>query len=150
LPPPSSTQNGFVVNFQATSRPNSGARRIRQTKVQGFITPDGNSTENCTQSTIYDVNSAGVLSLDDGEVYSTSTGISSILFAPASDVGNITTTWQFSGDTLRWNNEAFLNGTAALCLDQGSNAIYAYFLSVPPASCTPVELRTAPSRSNPC
>lgn len=148
---PSSLEKGFIVNFQTTTRTNTnnGARRARQAEVQGFITPEGEGTEDCINSTIYNISSDGVLSLPDGGTYSASTGVSSILFAPASDIGNITTAWQFVGNTLRWVNDAFLNNTAAICIDRSTMDLFAYFLELPPDRCTPVILYTAPCQSSP-
>lgn len=148
---PSALAKGFIVNFKTTTRTNTnnGARRARQVQVLAFITPEGEGTDDCTHSTIYNLSSDGVLSLPDGGTYSTSTGVSSILFAPADDVGNITTAWQFVGNTLRWVNDAFLNNTAAICFDRSSSSLFAYFLELPPDSCTPVIFYTAPCQSSP-
>ena len=102
--------------------------------------------ENCLASTIYHLNSDGQLSAANGEIYSTTEGVVSEPFIPSAVVGNISTTWQLSGGVLSFNNDAFLNGSASLCMDPISENIEIYFLAVPPSSCIPIFLTTEPCK----
>ena len=74
--------------------------------------------------------------------YSTSPGILSAPFAPSSEIGNISTTWQLVGGTLSWKNSLFSNGTATLCTD-ATGMVQAYFLAAIPDDCRPISLTQA-------
>ena len=137
---PSSTPTGFLINYQA---PGNSALRRRDTL--SFPTLDGQATSACIHSPLFNVDPAGQLSVVNAGVsmtYSTSSGVTSALFAPSSDIQSISTTWQLVAGTLIWKNDAFFNGTAALCGDS-TGAIQAYFLTPVPANCTPIFLREA-------
>ena len=106
---------------------------------------DGQSTSSCIHSPLFTIDGAGQLSVVNAGtymIYSTSPGVSSALFAPSGDVGNISTTWSLAGGVLSWKNFVFSNSTASLCSDP-SGAIQAYFLATPPANCTAISLNTA-------
>jgi len=111
---------------------------------QKFIKADGTTTEDCNTSNIYTLNFEGQLSVQSGAIYSISNGVTSEPFVPSTSPGSITTTWELSDSSIQWNNELFLidNGTAALCLDGQTNQVNVYFLTIPPATCTPVFLTT--------
>ena len=126
-----------------------GNLRIRQDNVRGYITQAGQRVEDCRKSMIYNLDYNGVLSIGNGEVYSTSSGVVSKQFTPSPVIGNISGTWQLTnstGNILVWSNSAFLNGIAALCLDQESQTILTYFLLAPPSSCTRLIFSTASGR----
>ena len=137
---PSSTPAGFLINYQAPSN-----SRLLRRDVEMFPTLDGQSTSACILSPLFKVDPAGQLSVVNAGTpmtYSTSPGISSAPFAPSSETGNISTTWQLVGGTLSWQNSLFLNGTAALCTD-ATGAVQAYFLAAIPDDCTPISLTQA-------
>lgn len=106
--------------------------------TSGFITPAGTVSSDCTKSSVCYINGQGQLSLASGGIYATNASVASELFAPS--VGTISTTWQLSGAVAKWNNAAFNNGAAALCLDPNAGTVSAYFTISPPASCIPVVL----------
>ena len=137
---PSSTPAGFLINYQAP-----GASRLLRRDVEKYPMLDGQSTSACVDSPLFNVDPAGQLSavnVGTSMTYSTSPGTISALFAPSSNVGNVSTTWQLAAGTLSWNNSLFSNGTASLCSDP-TGAIQAYFLAPVPANCTAISLRQA-------
>lgn len=106
---------------------------------------DGQSTSACVHSPLFNLDSAGQLSVVNAGTsmtYSTSPGITSALFAPSSNVGDVSTTWQLAAGTLSWKNSLFSNGTASLCTDP-TGAIQAYFLEPVPPNCTAISLKQA-------
>ena len=135
---PSTTPAGFLVGFQP-SNPIAPQLRRRQA-LQGYITPDGKLTSDCSASPILAVTPEGELSAADGEIYSTSQGTESGPFIASSSPGNISTIWQLSDGTLRFNNASFLNGAASICANGGS--VEAYYLIEPPPTCSPGVLTT--------
>ena len=135
---PSTTPAGFLVGFQPSNRIAPQLRR-RQA-LQGYITPDGQLTSDCSASPILAVTPEGELSAADGEIYSTSQGTESGPFIASSSPGNISTIWQLSDGTLRFNNASFLNGAASICANGGS--VEAYYLIEPPPTCSPGVLTT--------
>ena len=135
---PSTTPAAFLVGFQP-SNPIAPQLRRRQA-LQGYITPDGQLTSDCSASSILAVTPEGELSAADGEIYSTSQGTESGPFIASSNPGNISTIWQLSDGTLRFNNASFLNGAASICANGGS--VEAYYLIEPPPTCSPGILTT--------
>ena len=137
---PSSTPTGFLINYQAP-----GNNVLRRRDTLNYPTLDGQATSACIHSPLFSVDPAGQLSVVNvgtSMTYSTSSGVTSALFAPSSDIQSISTTWQLVAGTLIWNNDVFLNGTASLCGDP-TGGIQAYFLTSIPANCTPISLREA-------
>ena len=135
---PSTTPAAFLVGFQP-SPPTAPQFRRRQA-LQGYITPDGKLTSDCSASPILAVTPEGELSVADGEIYSTSQGTEYGPFIASSDPGNISTIWQLSDGTLRFNNASFLNGVASICTNGVS--VEAYYLIEPPPTCSPGILTT--------
>ncbi len=135
---PSTTPAAFLVAFQPS---NSIAPQLRRRQaLQNYITPDGKLTSDCSASPILAVTPKGELSAADGEIYSTSQGTESGPFIASSNPGNISTIWQLSDGTLRFNNASFLNGAASICANGGS--VEAYYLIEPPPTCSPGVLTT--------
>ena len=134
---PSSTPPGFLISYQAP--PNSPLQRRDNSQ---FPTLNGQSTSACIHSPLFNVDSAGRLSVVNAGTsmtYSTSPGKASAPFAPSSNVGNISTAWSLVDGTLLWKNSAFLNGVASLC-ENSMGAIQAYFLELPLPDCSPISL----------
>lgn len=137
---PSSTSVGFLISYQAP-----GNSPLLRRDVESFPTLDGHSTSACIHSPLFNLDSAGQLSVVNAGTsmtYSSSPGVISALFAPSGNVGNISTTWQLTAGTLSWQNSLFVNGTASLCSDP-TGAIQAYFLAPIPANCTAISLTQA-------
>ena len=133
---PSATPPTFLVGFQP-SLPIPPQLRRRQ--VQEYITPDGQLTSDCSASAILAVTPEGELSAGDGGIYSTSQGTESGPFIASRYPGGISTTWQVSDGTLRFNNASFHNGAASICASGG--LVEAYYLIEPPPTCSPGVLR---------
>ena len=134
----STTPAAFLVGFQP-SNPTAPQLRRRQA-LQGYITPNGQLTSDCSASPILAVTPEGELAAADGEIYSTSQGTESGPFIASSNPGNISTIWKLSDGTLRFNNASFLNGEASICANGGS--VEAYYLIEPPPTCSPGVLTT--------
>ena len=134
---PSTTPPSFLVGFQP-SNPIAPQLRRRQI-LQEYVTPDGKLTSDCSASAQLAVTPAGELSAGDGGIYSTSQDTESGPFIASSNPGNISTTWQVSDGTLRFNNASFLNGAASICATGSS--VEAYYLIEPPQTCSPGVLR---------
>ena len=133
----------FLVSFQVATRTYNGHMLRRQDTTGSFITFEGAATANCLESLLYSINALGQLSVTDGRIFSFSKRVGSARFVPSTSVGGISTTWELSGPTLRFDNSTFLNGTATLCLDTLSNTIEVYYLEAPPITCSPVVLTVA-------
>ena len=137
---PSSTPAGFLINYQAP-----GNSLLLRRDVLELPTLDGQGTSACIHSPLFNLDPAGQLSVVNAGTsmtYSTSPGVISALFAPSSDIGNVSTTWQLAAGILSWKNNLFSNGTASLCTDS-TGAIQAYFLAPIPANCTAITLTEA-------
>lgn len=137
---PSATPPSFLAGFQP-SLPILPQIRRRQS-IQEYITPDGQLTSDCSASAILAVTPEGELSAGDRGIYSTSQGTESGPFIASINPGDISTTWQVSDGTLRFNNASFLNGAASICA--ASSSVEAYYLTVPPPTCSPGVLRPIP------
>ena len=110
---------------------------------------NGQSTGACIHSPLFKLNPAGqllVVNAGSPMTYSTSRDKISSPFAPSTNVGNISTTWQLVDGVLSWRNNIFLNGIASLCSDP-LEAIQAYFLEQPAPGCTPITLSQAPGKN---
>ena len=137
---PSATPREFLITLQAAIHGPDDRQLPRQEATSQYISPAGKATTNCLNSSIYTINNAGQLSVDDGKVYSTSHGIKSAVFAPSDHIGDISSDWQLLSNSVQWKNENFSNDTASICLDSISHTLMAYFLVPPPESCTSVLL----------
>ena len=136
----SATPPSFLAGFQP-SLPTPPPLRRRQS-LQEYITPDGQLTFDCSASAILTLTPEGELSAGDGGIYSTSQGTESGPFIASRNPGDISTTWQVSDGTLQFNNASFHNGAASICASGSS--VEAYYLTEPPATCSPGVLRRIP------
>ena len=136
-----SNQPGFLVAL--ASSPNSRLRRGADTSLR-YITSNGKLIPYCDPSPTYSLTPNGQLAIQDGAIYSTSKGVKFMPFVPSLSPSNVSTTWQLSHGFLKWNNKAFFNGTALVCLDATSNTFEIYFSAPPPTSCARVTLMTVP------
>ena len=135
-----SSATGFLIKYQAPDN-----SPLRRRDVERFPTLDGQSTSACIHSPLFKLNPAGQLSVVNAGpsmIYSTSPGKIAAPFAPSSNVGNVSTTWQLAAGILSWKNSLFSEGTASLCTDP-AGAIQAYFLEPIPVDCTPIILLQA-------
>ncbi|KAG8531810.1 uncharacterized protein KY384_003446 [Bacidia gigantensis] len=112
----------------------------------GFVTANGTSNQDCSKSTTgFFTGGSGVLSLlDDKEsIYSVDYGVPFAPFIPSRTKHAISSFWRMENNTLRWDNAAFLGGTARFCLSAGNN-ITAYFLIGLPEDCNAIQLQVKP------
>ncbi|KAL6718911.1 hypothetical protein ACLMJK_003146 [Lecanora helva] len=110
----------------------------------GYVGSDGQSTNNCYDSTEYVLSANGTLSTTDGRYFSTSPGVDSQPFVPSANLQSISTTWEFSnGNNLIWSNSQFQIDPAVICRNP-DGTIEVYFQVEPPATCTRLGLSSAP------
>ena len=122
----------FVVSFT------NGA-----TGNRGYLTADGQETNDPSKAAAFSINPDGVLLVADGRSYSTSPGVEYQPFAPSTTNradSVIDKVWSYEGGKLTWHNDQFYNRTAQFCTTS-SNQVIVYFVARPPAICgAPLDL----------
>ena len=145
---PTTVPSQFLIKYQAG--PNEGPSRVHRSEmiVEGYLTANGKGVQDCRTASIFRLSDSYILSTgENGEIYSTESGVLSAPLAASDAIHSIYGIWEMSGDVLRWDNALFSSGTASFCMD-GSYSITAYFLVPIPSNCISLEFGILPCKSS--